>query len=70
MVIQQLWMKSDMYRSMSFSPDGNYIMITTIEKPFSYLVPYRRFPSKTAIYDTNANLVKTVLEVPLIEDLT
>ncbi len=65
----QLWMKSDMYRSMSFSPDGNYIMITTIQKPFSYLVPYRRFPSKTAIYDKNANLVNTVLEVPLIEDL-
>ena len=65
----QLWMKSDMYRSMSFSPDGNYVMISTIKKPFSYLVPYRRFPSKTAIYDTNANLVNTVLEVPLIEDL-
>ncbi|MBT8393307.1 MAG: prolyl oligopeptidase family serine peptidase [Bacteroidia bacterium] len=63
------WLESDMYRSMSFSPDGKYIMVTTIEKPFSYLVPYRRFPSKTNIYDTNANLVKTVLEVPLIEDL-
>jgi dipeptidyl aminopeptidase/acylaminoacyl peptidase len=65
----QLWMKSDMYRSMSFSPDGNYIMITTIQKPFSYLVPYRRFPSKTIIYDKNTNMVNTVLEVPLIEDL-
>ncbi len=51
------WMKSDMYRSISFSPDGNYIMVTTIEKPFSYLVTYRRFPSKTNIYDTNANLI-------------
>ncbi len=65
----KLWMKSDMYRSMSFSPDGNYVMITTIQKPFSYLVPYRRFPFKTAIFDTQANLVNTVLEVPLIEDL-
>jgi len=64
-----LWMKSDMYRSISFSPDGNYIMITTIEKPFSYLVPYSRFPSKTNIYDTDANLISTALQVPLIEDL-
>jgi len=63
------WMESDMYRSVSFSPDGNYVMVTTIEKPFSYLVPYRRFPSKTNIYDTNANLVNNVLQVPLIEDL-
>ncbi len=64
-----LWMKSDMYRSISFSPDGNYIMVTTIEKPFSYLVPYFRFPSKTNIYNTKANLITTALEVPLIEDL-
>jgi len=65
----KLWLKTDMYRSMSFSPDGNYVMITTIQKPFSYLVTYRRFPFKTAIFDTNGNLVNTVLEVPLIEDL-
>ncbi|RIA10355.1 dipeptidyl aminopeptidase/acylaminoacyl peptidase [Flavobacteriaceae bacterium MAR_2010_72] len=64
-----LWKPSAMYRSVDFSPDGNYVMITTIEKPFSYLVPYYRFPSKTAIYKSNGDLVKTVLEVPLIEDL-
>ncbi|SNR63369.1 Dipeptidyl aminopeptidase/acylaminoacyl peptidase [Lutibacter flavus] len=64
-----LWKESDMYRSLSFSPDGNYIMATTINKPFSYLVPYRRFPSKTNIYNTQGNLVNTILEVPLIEDL-
>jgi len=64
-----LWMKSDMYKSISFSPDGNYVMVNTIEKPFSYLVPYRRFPSKTNIHNIDATLVKTVLQVPLIEDL-
>ncbi len=64
-----LWKGNDMYRGMSFSPDGNYILITTIEKPFSYLVPYRRFPSKTTIYNTDGALIKTMLEIPLIEDL-
>jgi len=58
-----------MYRGMSFSPDGNYVMITTISKPFSYLVPYSRFPSETSIYNANGDLVKTMLKVPLIEDL-
>ncbi|WP_044399417.1 S9 family peptidase [Lacinutrix sp. Hel_I_90] len=65
----ELWMKSAMYSDISFSPDGNYIMVTTIEKPFSYLVPYSRFPSKINIVDKKAKLVKTALEVPLIEDL-
>lgn len=63
------WMDVDMYDDMSFSPDGNYVMVSTIEKPFSYLVPYDRFPSKTNIYTNGAKLVKTILEVPLIEDL-
>ncbi|WP_370476758.1 alpha/beta hydrolase family protein [Tamlana flava] len=63
------WLKSDMYNDVSFSPDGNYVLVTTIEKPFSYLVPYSRFPSKTKIYNKNADLVTTFLEVPLIEDL-
>ncbi|GGG53859.1 alpha/beta hydrolase family protein [Bizionia arctica] len=64
-----LWKKSDMYRDLSFSPDGNYVMITTINRPFSYLVPYYRFPSSTTIYNVNGDFVNTFLEVPLIEDL-
>ncbi len=63
------WLGSAMYSSVTFSPDGNYVMVVTVEKPFSYLVTYRRFPSKTNIYTKNAQLIETVLEVPLIEDL-
>jgi len=64
-----LWKKSDMYRDVSFSPDGNYVMVTTINRPFSYLVPYYRFPSTTIIYKANGDFVNTFLEVSLIEDL-
>lgn len=63
------WKSTDIYQNLNFSPDGNYVMVTTINKPFSYLVPYSRFPSTTTIYDANGTLVKKVLEVPLIEDL-
>jgi len=63
------WLGSNMYTSINFSPDGNYILVETIEKPFSYLVPYYRFPSKTTIYTKEGKKVQTVLEVPLIEDL-
>jgi len=64
-----LWKSNDMYKSISFSPDGTYVLVTTIEKPFSYLVPYRRFPSKTIIYKSNGDVVNEFLKVPLIEDL-
>lgn len=63
------WKEADMYEDMSFSPNGAYIMLTTIKKPFSYLVPYYRFPAVTEIYDLDGNLVSTVVETPLLEEL-
>ncbi len=63
------WLSKDMYNNISFSPDGEYIMITIIEKPFSYLVPYYRFPSRTVIYNKYGKKLETVVEVPLTEDL-
>ena len=64
-----LWQESDMYRNISFSPNGEFVMVTKIQKPFSYLVPYSRFPSKTIIYTKSGDTVRTLVEVPLIEDL-
>lgn len=62
-----LFRKADMYAGESFSPDGNYLMLTTLEKPFSYIVPLNRFPMRTIVYDKNGGAVKTVNEVPLNE---
>lgn len=63
------WLEPKMYDNISFSPDGNYVMVSNIKKPFSYLVPYNRFPSETMIYTKDGKLVNLVNEVPLIEDL-
>lgn len=61
------WKENAMYSRLSFSPDGEYVMVTTIHKPFSYIVTLSRFPSKTVIYDKNGNEVKVLLESPLEE---
>lgn len=66
---KEKWLGSAMYSGISFSPDGNYLRISTVEKPFSYLVPYYRFPSSTSIYTKEGDMVETVVEVPLIENL-
>ncbi|MGE0090085.1 MAG: prolyl oligopeptidase family serine peptidase [Bacteroidales bacterium] len=63
------WMEEAMYIGIEFSPDGQYVIITTIEKPFSYIVPFHRFPSTTIVYDKEGNSVKKIIEVPLIEEL-
>ncbi|WP_294244185.1 prolyl oligopeptidase family serine peptidase [uncultured Chryseobacterium sp.] len=57
----------DLYTGLSYSPDGSYLMATTIRKPFSYIVPLSRFPMTTTVYDLNGNAVKVVNETPLNE---
>ena len=64
-----IWKGKAIYRSESFSPDGNYVMITTIERPYSYIVPLGRFPVTTTIYDKDGKLVSEFDKKPLIEDL-
>lgn len=64
---KKLFKEADMYAGESFSPDGNYILLTTIEKPFSYLVPLNRFPMKTQAYDSNGNTIALVNDIPLNE---
>jgi dipeptidyl aminopeptidase/acylaminoacyl peptidase len=64
-----LWKETAMFTQTDFSPNGDYVLITTIQKPFSYLVTLNRFPSKTTIFDKNGKEVKVLLESPLIEDL-
>lgn len=56
-----------MYDDIEFSPDGNYVMVNSIKRPFSYIVPYYRFPFETNIYDNNGKLIQKVNDVPLNE---
>ncbi|HQD45333.1 MAG TPA: prolyl oligopeptidase family serine peptidase [Kaistella sp.] len=64
---QESFKPTEIYTAMSFSPDGNYLMLTTIQKPFSYIVPLNRFPMTTTVFDQNGNAVKVVNEIPLNE---
>ncbi len=66
---QHFWKENAIYRSISLSPNGEYLLLTTVNKPYSYLVPYYRFPSKTDVVGLDGSLVKNMLNVPLIEDL-
>jgi dipeptidyl aminopeptidase/acylaminoacyl peptidase len=62
-----LFKSADIYAGESFSPNGNYLMLTTIQKPYSYIVPLSRFPQKSIVYDLTGKEIKQVNEVPLTE---
>lgn len=59
--------KPGMIKSMDISPDGNFLLIESIQKPFSYLIPGDRFPYTVEIWKSNGELVKTLAEIPLDE---
>jgi dipeptidyl aminopeptidase/acylaminoacyl peptidase len=51
------------------SPDGRFLLVETVKRPFSYLVPYYRFPTTVAVYDRTGKLVHTLAELPLAENI-
>jgi len=55
--------------SLEASPDGRYLLQERIERPFSYLVPYRSFPRRIEVLDTQGRVVHEVAKLPLVEGL-
>ncbi len=57
------------FDNAELSPDGKYILVSRIQRPFSYLFPSFRFPKKYEIWDASGKLVKHLLDTPLIDNL-
>ncbi len=56
-------------RSMSPSPNGEFLMVAFTDRPFSYTVPAFRFPLRTEIWDQEGRVVETVAEIPLQDEV-
>ena len=59
--------KPAMIKSMLLSPDKNYLLVESIQKPFSYLVPADRFPYTVEVWSSQGALLKTLAQLPLDE---
>jgi hypothetical protein len=51
------------------SPDGCYIFVETIHRPFSYLAPIGRFPRQMEIWDMDGNVIYEVADLPMAEEI-
>jgi dipeptidyl aminopeptidase/acylaminoacyl peptidase len=56
-----------MIRSVSVAPDGQHFRVTTMQKPFSYIVQYTSFGVNDEIWDTTGKVLATVEKRPLRE---
>ncbi len=64
-----LWKEAGMYLDHTFSPDGRFVMLTTLAKPFSYVVPYYSFPNETDIYTAEGEFLLNFSKQPLLDNL-
>lgn len=55
------------YTSISVSPDKKYMMLRTVKKPFSYIVPAFGFPSTVVLTDVNGKQIKMLADLPSAE---
>jgi len=58
-----------MYSDFSMSPDGNYALVTRVKHPYSWIMPYQRFPKNGEIWDRKGAVVKMVAELPMANDV-
>jgi dipeptidyl aminopeptidase/acylaminoacyl peptidase len=58
------------YESLDPAPDGHHILVTTIHKPYSYVVTCERFPNEVQVWDVSQRthvLTHTIASRPLAD---
>ncbi len=55
--------------SVSASPDGGYLLVTTVTRPYSYQVPMGLFPQRTAVWTATGRELKVIHQAPLRDNL-
>jgi len=56
-------------QSAEASPNGQYVLVKTRQRPYSYTLPVSSFPQQVKILSMEGLLVKTLAELPLADNL-
>jgi dipeptidyl aminopeptidase/acylaminoacyl peptidase len=49
------------------SPDGNFILVRRVRRPYSWLVPYQNFPALVEVLDRQGAQVKQIAQLPVAD---
>lgn len=58
-----------LYIGNSWSPDEQYLLTTTLHRPFSYRVEYYNFARKTEIWDKTGKMVRSIVDYPVTDEI-
>ncbi len=67
---KKVLLKNVLLSSCKVSPDRKMFVAEQLKKPFSYVVPYDRFPVNIAVYDLEGNRIYNVADIPLTEEMS
>ena len=59
--------KSGIYDLDDPSPDAHFFLVARIHHPYSYIVPFERFPHEVEVWDRAGNVVYKLADLPLAE---
>ncbi|HTX37182.1 MAG TPA: prolyl oligopeptidase family serine peptidase [Bryobacteraceae bacterium] len=62
--------KPAIFESVRISPDGKDLLVTTVHRPFSYLLSVRSFPKEIQVWDRAGRMIHKVASLPLEENLS
>lgn len=57
------------YTSIDQSPDGKYLLVSFIHRPYSFIVPCGRFPKKVDLWTVDGEFIREICDLPLAEDI-
>ena len=57
--------KPAVYASLSLSTDGQWLVVTRVKRPYSYVVPANLFPRDVELWDRSGKMVKQLADVPM-----
>src|SRR5687768_5652709 len=55
------------FETIEVSPNSNYVLVSRLRRPYSWLVPYTNFPSTVEIWDRKGVVAKKIADVPMAD---
>jgi dipeptidyl aminopeptidase/acylaminoacyl peptidase len=51
------------------SPDGQFVLVRRVRRPYSWLVPYQNFAANVEVWDRTGSTVKVVAQLPVADNV-
>ena len=61
--------KPGVYDMSEPSPDGRYLLVSAMRRPYSYIVPMGRFPRRVEIWDMTGKVQRSLTDRPLQDEI-